>query len=218
MANRLLMDANTEVDVSTKLLNNTYIHECRMAQEYPGFLTDRFREYLRGEQDITDSPNPSRERGEFRERFAGAKRDMALIQTSQEEWVKKELLKAERNVHDPRGLNAPMTDKAIDRNYNAAKAQSESVGVESGGVEDVLDKMQQKIEDVDSDFEDQMQQEIQQIYEELFAAAFVETVAGMLEGAAGNSEKQEIVEGLIEGAWPKKEEVLQTAREQFSND
>lgn len=196
-----------------------------MAQEYPGFLTDKIRAYVRGDKDISEDSNPSREKGRFRERLNGAKRDWALIQTSEQEWVRDQLLKSNRNIHDPRGLQAPMTNEAVEQNRQAAKAQADSVGLDGDGIEGVFDEMEGKLEKVKEEFDDgdsltddEMKTAVQEVYQDLFAATFIETVDSMLDGWAGNVDKEEVVEGFIRGAWPEQERVLESAKKQLSDD
>lgn len=196
-----------------------------MAQEYPGFLTDTIRAYVRGDKQISSSSNPSRDKKRFRERISGAKRDWALIQTSDQDWVHDQLLQSNRNLHDPRGLQAPMTEEAVTQNRQAAKAQADSVGLDADSLEGLFADMDGEIDQLKAEMDggdglsnDEMEANVQAMFQELFASCFVHTIDTMMDGWAGSVDKQEVVRGFIEGAWPDQQSVLDSAEKQLSED
>lgn len=194
-----------------------------MAQDYPGFLTEFQRAYVRGEKNLDDHSNPSVVKRRLRNRISGAEKDEALLEESDEEWVSDVLHRAPRNVHDPRGDDAPMTDEAVESYQGAAKAKAESVGVQSDSIELILEtleadieEVQQKLEATEDGFRDEVVRElVQDTYTELFAKVFVMSCDGMVEGWADDVDTKEVVEVMIESIWPTKEQVLESAKEQL---
>lgn len=179
-----------------------------MAQSNPGFLAPRHRKYLSGEYDFSEHSNPSQFRREIRNRVAGARRDWALLNS--EILSKEDLLEANINIHDPRGISAPMTDTAIEENKKSVKAQADSVGLEGhDNLEKVLEEM---MDDIEGHNEDEMRESV----EEWLVSGVVETMKGMMEGMGGDSDVEEVVTGFIEGAWPDNERALEIAEKQLS--
>lgn len=197
-----------------------------MSWDYPGFLAPRHRKYLAEEDgyDFSEHSNPSQFRKEIRQRWNGANQDKELLGAS-DIISREDLMQAPRNIHDPRGTQAPMTEQRMGEAQTATKAQAQSVGLETDSLEAIFGEMRQEmmeaqdeIKEADGVSREEMSKNVREIYRRLFAHAFVATIDGMLEGAAGSVDKKAVVEGLIKGAWPERDQVLETALQELSDD
>lgn len=172
-----------------------------MAQEYPGFLTESQRKYLRGDKDISEHSNPSVVRGRIRHRLSGMLEDLKLVQESKfmnGDNLAKTTFGTEN--YQQLGRQGLETDQ-VETGMASAKGISQLYGGEF--IQNLTDTLEELEVDGDLNNEDDLTEAVQELY--------VENVIGVMVDSmdAYGVDEEPVIRDFIRNVWPEKDKALE---------
>lgn len=171
-----------------------------MAQEYPGFLTESQRKYLRGERDITEHSNPSVVRARIRERVSGSLRDLQLVKNA--EWMNGEnLAKTIYGNNISQVGRHGISDEQVKQGQDVAEGVAQLYGSEF--VENLTEQLEELEVEADGiETADDMEGFVQELFISNSIAVMIDALRSY-----GLNEKT-VIRDFISNVWPDRDKAL----------
>lgn len=189
-----------------------------MVQDYPGFLTESQRDYLRGEKDLDDHSNPSQFRRRVRNRINGMQKDLMLLNWSPH-FDEDDLAKTVRDPgsYQQLGRGVEMSDEQIEQSIEIAEAMSKIYG--ANAVVELSNLLRQMTEgdqkDIEEELDDMDGDDMETAIREMYVREIASQTAEVLRNS-GVSNPEDVVIDFFESLWPDRSRAIRIAKSEVS--